>query len=156
MRGDVDVTAEELAIGPEARIEGNVVHRGPREPRIDAGARIEGRVEHRPAQAPAARRFGALALVLGIAALFATGAVMILLFPRFSAAAAGTIATGTATRARSCCGFTAWLARRDRRRRRRRTGAHGATGASATTSWISSGGAGFPRCRLNPAASARR
>jgi cytoskeletal protein CcmA (bactofilin family) len=91
VRGDVDVAADTLEIGPAASIEGNVLHRGPREPRIDPGARIGGRVEHRPAEAPTARRFWVFALLL--AALFATGAVMILLFPRFTPAAARTIET---------------------------------------------------------------
>ncbi|WP_242344143.1 polymer-forming cytoskeletal protein [Anaeromyxobacter terrae] len=89
--GNVEVAAEALEIGPTARIEGNVVHRGPREPRIDPGARIGGRIEHRPAEAPAGRRFGVLGLALLVAALFATGVVMILLFPRFTPAAAHTL-----------------------------------------------------------------
>jgi cytoskeletal protein CcmA (bactofilin family) len=93
VRGDVHVAANELEIGPTARIEGNLVHRGPAEPRIDLGARIAGRVEHRPAEPPGARRFGFLALAFVIASLFVTGAAMILLFPRFTAAAAQTIET---------------------------------------------------------------
>jgi hypothetical protein len=94
VRGDVNVQADALEIGPTARIAGNVVHRGLGEPRIDPGARIGGRVEHRPRpEARGARAFGVLARVLLVGALFVTGAVMILLFPRFTSAAAQTIET---------------------------------------------------------------
>ncbi len=94
VRGDVHVDAESLDIGPTARIDGDVVHRGPREPRIDPAARIGGRVEHLPsARAPRARAFAVLAWLFLLPALLATGAVMILAFPRFTPAAAQTIET---------------------------------------------------------------
>lgn len=94
VRGDVQVDADALDIGPTARIDGNVIHRGPREPRIDPGARIGGRVEHQPyAAAPRARGLRVLAWLLLLPALFVTGAVMIVMFPRFTPAAAQTIET---------------------------------------------------------------
>jgi cytoskeletal protein CcmA (bactofilin family) len=95
VRGDVNVAADSLEIGPLARIEGNVVHRGPREARIDPGARIAGGVEFRRTEAPgaAARVIAAVAAILLVVALFVTGVAMILLFPRFTPAAARTIET---------------------------------------------------------------
>ncbi|HEX9305889.1 MAG TPA: hypothetical protein VF894_00265 [Anaeromyxobacter sp.] len=94
VRGDVHVDADALDIGPAARIDGNVVHRGPREPRIDPGAHIGGRVEHRPSAArPRAPALAVLGWLFFLAALLATGAVMILVFPRFTPAAAQVIAT---------------------------------------------------------------
>lgn len=94
VRGDVQVEADSLDIGPTARIDGDVVHRGPREPRVDPAARIGGRVEHRPsARAPWKRAFAVIAWALLLPALLVTGAVMILVFPRFTPAAAQTIET---------------------------------------------------------------
>ncbi len=94
VHGDVQVDAESLDIGPAARIDGDVVHRGPREPRIATGARVGGRIEHRPpAEARWAPAFAVLVWILLLAGLFVTGAVMILLFPRFTPAAAQTIRT---------------------------------------------------------------
>jgi cytoskeletal protein CcmA (bactofilin family) len=94
VQGDVQVDADALDIGPAARIQGNVLHRGPREPRIDPGARIGGRVEHRPsAAAPRGRTFAVLAFLLLLPALFVTGGAMIVAFPRFTPAAAQTIET---------------------------------------------------------------
>ncbi len=94
VRGDVVVDADSLDIGPTARIDGDVVHRGAREPRIDPGARIGGRVEHLPsAGGRRARGLAVLAWLLLLPALFVTGAVMIVLFPRFTPAAAQAIET---------------------------------------------------------------
>jgi cytoskeletal protein CcmA (bactofilin family) len=93
--GDVQVDADALDIGPTARISGNVVHRGAREPRIAPGARIDGRVEHRASSsaAPGAGAIAMLAWLLLLPALFLTGAAMIVGFPRFTPAAAQTIET---------------------------------------------------------------
>jgi hypothetical protein len=94
VRGDVQVESDSLEIGPAAQIEGAVIHRGRGEPRIDPQAHIAGRVEHhRPAAPPPARAFGFLWLLLAVPALLVTGAVLIALFPRFTSAAAQTIAT---------------------------------------------------------------
>ncbi len=94
VRGNVHVEADALDIGPTARIDGDVVHRGAREPRIDPAARIGGRVEHRPSvAAPRARAFAVLTWLLLLPALLLTGAVMIFAFPRFTPAAAQAIET---------------------------------------------------------------
>ncbi len=93
VRGDVTVSAESLEIGPTARIEGNVVHRGPAKPKIDPGARVSGTVEYRHIERRAARALAVLAVIFFVASLFATGVVMFLLFPRFSRAAAQTLET---------------------------------------------------------------
>ena len=94
VRGNVLVHADVLDIGATARIDGDVVHRGAREPHIASGAQIAGRVDHRQEPARrAGRALGRLAWLLLVPALFATGAVMIAIFPRFTSAAAGVIET---------------------------------------------------------------
>jgi hypothetical protein len=96
VHGDVQVESDSLEIGPAAQIEGDVIHRGRGEPRVDPGAHIAGRVEHhRPAAPRPARAFAFLWWLLLLPALFVTGAVLITLFPRFTPAAAQTIATDT-------------------------------------------------------------
>ena len=92
VHGDVRVDADTLDVGPTARIDGDLIHRGSREPRIDPAARIGGRVEHLPLPVrPGARVFTVFAWLFLLAAALATGAVMIGLFPRFTPAAALTI-----------------------------------------------------------------
>ncbi len=93
VRGDANVDSGSLDIGPTARIEGNVLHRGRREPRIDPAARIGGRVEHQPTAAPRRRVLSVVAWLLFLPALFVTGVAAILVFPRFTPAAARTIET---------------------------------------------------------------
>ncbi|HEY6004654.1 MAG TPA: hypothetical protein VIV57_17400 [Anaeromyxobacter sp.] len=93
VRGDVDAKAGSLEIGPTARIAGDVRHRGPQAPRIDPAARIGGRVEHQPSGAPRRRVFSFIAWLLLLPALLLTGAVAILVFPRFTPAAAEAIGT---------------------------------------------------------------
>ena len=44
--GDIDARTESLTIGPNAKVGGKVVHRGPERPQISAAATVGGPVEH--------------------------------------------------------------------------------------------------------------
>lgn len=78
--GSVEVVAEEVVVGPGARVAGDLVHRSPGPARVDPGARIGGRVIHRPMEGP-----DPLAAWIGhlvrIGAFLFTGAVLVALFP---------------------------------------------------------------------------
>jgi hypothetical protein len=94
VRGDVEVRAGALEIGPAGRIEGDVLYTGPREAQLAPGARVDGRMEYRPqAQAGGARAFAVFVTAWAVAGLFATGAAMLLLFPQFTHAAATRVRT---------------------------------------------------------------
>jgi len=100
VQGDAEVRAEELVVGPEARIGGRLLYRGSGEPEVAAGALISGGLEAmpddevhrfdelRPRAHDAVHGFGRL---LWFAGVFAAGALYLLLVPRFASEAAATV-----------------------------------------------------------------
>jgi len=98
--GDAEVRANELLIGPEARIGGRLVYHGPQPPAVPEGAVIAGGLEFheadigryfgdvRPQARDTASGLGTLLWFLGV---FLAGALFILLLPRFTSEAAAAI-----------------------------------------------------------------
>lgn len=98
--GDAEVRAKELVIGPEARIGGRLVYRGPSEPVVADGAEIAGGIEFRrddagryfdrarPAVSDAVTGVGTFLWFVGV---FVAGALFVLLLPGFTAEAAAAI-----------------------------------------------------------------
>jgi cytoskeletal protein CcmA (bactofilin family) len=97
VNGDAEIEAQELVLGPTARIHGALRYRSPNDARIDPAAQVTGKVEHLaiPLEREMARaRWAAgmgLAAALGLA-IFVLGAAWFGLFPNFSRAAPGTLA----------------------------------------------------------------
>lgn len=100
VQGDAEVSAEQLVVGPEARIGGRLLYHGPGEPEVADGAVIAGGLESRPGDGP--RRFDdfrprlhdgvhGVGRVLWFAGVFAAGALYLLLAPRFASEAAATV-----------------------------------------------------------------
>ena len=98
--GDVDVRSEELVIGPETRIGGRLVYRGPVEPVVPEGAVIAGGVEFHQfghgkfmhdERGPVREAVHWVGSVLWFAGVFIVGALFLVLFPGLSARAADTI-----------------------------------------------------------------
>jgi hypothetical protein len=97
VHGDAVVRAEELVIGPDARIGGRLVFRGPAEPEIAEGAVIAGGVDFGRGStrglfgdSPQRVRDGVhrVGSLLSFVGLFLAAALFVALFPRSSAAAA--------------------------------------------------------------------
>ena len=100
VQGDAEVRAEELIVGPDARIGGRLLYRGPGEPEIAESALISGGLETlpdddvhrfedlRPRAHDAVRGIGGF---LWFAGVFAAGALYLLLVPRFASEAAATV-----------------------------------------------------------------
>jgi hypothetical protein len=100
VHGDAVVRAEELVVGPDTRIGGRLVFRGPTEPEIAEGAVIVGGVEF---QRKSARRVFddtsgrtrdavlGVGSVLSFIGLFLTAALFLALFPKFAASAAAVV-----------------------------------------------------------------
>jgi hypothetical protein len=100
VRGDARVRAEELEIGPHARIDGKLIVRGPVAPDVPAGAQIAGGVDFEAADdyahvdhhAGQARKFvhgvGSFLWVFGV---FIAGTLFTLAFPAYAARAADRI-----------------------------------------------------------------
>jgi hypothetical protein len=98
--GDAEVRANELLIGPEARIGGRLVYHGPQPPAVPEGAVIAGGLEFheadigryfgdvRPQARDTASGLGTFLWFLGV---FLAGALFILLLPRFTSEAAAAI-----------------------------------------------------------------
>jgi cytoskeletal protein CcmA (bactofilin family) len=88
--GDADLIGEHIEIAPSAIIHGHLNYRSPNEAKIDSGARILGAVTMIPMEKPhgAERAAHAGGFVFMLVALFVTSAVLILIFPDFSATAA--------------------------------------------------------------------
>lgn len=78
--GSVDVTAERVVVGPDARISGDLIHRSPEPAEVAPGARIEGRTTHRPVEAPGAAGTWIVRL-LRIGAFLLTGLALVAVFP---------------------------------------------------------------------------
>jgi hypothetical protein len=100
VHGDAEVRAEELVIGPEARIGGRLVFHGPVEPVVPKGAEVAGGIEFhqknvrryfedaRPHVHDAARGVGSFLWLVGV---FVAAALFVTLFPRFAREAAATV-----------------------------------------------------------------
>jgi cytoskeletal protein CcmA (bactofilin family) len=86
--GNVNVDAERLRVGPNARIGGNLLYRVPREHvTIDPGAQIRGRqIAVEPSRGPDVFRLAGL--LISTLGFLAAGAAAVLLFPRWARAAA--------------------------------------------------------------------
>jgi cytoskeletal protein CcmA (bactofilin family) len=92
VQGDVTLTGESIDIGPRAVIHGNLRYLSPNEARIDKDARITGSVTRLPFEPHAAPRLHRGGARLGVMlSLMVTGAVLVLLFPSASSAAASEI-----------------------------------------------------------------
>jgi cytoskeletal protein CcmA (bactofilin family) len=90
--GDATLAGETIEIGPGAVIHGNLNYLSPNEALIDKDARIDGSVTRLPFEPHAAPRLPRAGARLGVmASLMVTGAVLVLLFPSASSAAAGEI-----------------------------------------------------------------
>jgi hypothetical protein len=99
VHGDAEVRAEDIEIGPETRIDGKLVVRGPTEPVIPDGAQIVGGVEYHETDAgrwfhdaeidndvrSAAHGVGSFLWVVGV---FVVGTLFTLALPGYSARAA--------------------------------------------------------------------
>lgn len=85
--GDATVTAADLAIGPQAVIDGSLVFRGPRAPTVPSTARIHGGVrfieQHRQRVAAPAFGVGAWLWLVG---WMVAGALIIAIWPSFTSA----------------------------------------------------------------------
>lgn len=90
VRGDVQVTAQQIEILPSARITGSLTYRSPHAARIDSAAVIGGGVVRLPYHGPSLAGTVLRRLVF-IAALGALGAALILAFPGFSQGAVRTL-----------------------------------------------------------------
>jgi cytoskeletal protein CcmA (bactofilin family) len=93
--GDVDVSAEEIQIGPTARIGGRLTYRSPNEAEIGPGAAVAGGIGRRGGSDggwDARPGFGGVVAGIGRAmwftGVFLTGIVLLLLMPRFTREAA--------------------------------------------------------------------
>lgn len=100
VHGDAQVRAEELLIGPEARIGGRLIFSGPQEPVVPDGAVISGGLEFRQKSAhrffedaggPVRESARTLGTVLWFLGVFVAAALFRIVFPGFSQAAASVI-----------------------------------------------------------------
>lgn len=96
--GDVDVTGEELEVGPGAHIVGSLTFRGPDAPKVDASAKIDGGVNHIPREGM--RDFGEkagaalfFASMLPSLFLFVLAVIAALCVPAFIGRTAGKLAS---------------------------------------------------------------
>lgn len=96
--GDVDVAAEDIQVGPQARIKGRLRYRGPNRPRIDDGAVIEGGVHHGrydwqdfDTGGTVARAVAGVLRTFWFIGVLVLGALLVLAMPRFSQEAAATV-----------------------------------------------------------------
>jgi cytoskeletal protein CcmA (bactofilin family) len=101
VHGDAEVKADELVIGPEARIRGRLIVTGPREPEVAEGAVIEGGIEFQErgsavdspdeAQPPVADSTSRLGSFLWFVGVFLAAALFLAAFPRFARNAASVV-----------------------------------------------------------------
>lgn len=101
IHGDAEVRAEELIIGPDTRIGGQLEYHGPREPIVPEGAVIAGGLEFHETDASRyfdrsgphwERHAHAAGSLLWFAGVFVAGALFVVLFPAYSTRAAEVIA----------------------------------------------------------------
>jgi hypothetical protein len=90
VRGDVEVAAGELQLGPRARIEGRLRYRSGEEARIDSGAAVQGGVERRamPRHPRREREGGAVALGAWTLGLMLFAALLVWALPEWTGRAA--------------------------------------------------------------------
>lgn len=100
--GDAEIAAEEIYIGPQARIAGRLLYRGPHAPQVVEGAVIEGGVEHGRHMWQGIDEDGAIARavarvlrMLWFAGVFVLGALLVAVLPRFTREAAATVRGST-------------------------------------------------------------
>lgn len=100
VHGDAQVRAEELVIGPEARIGGRLIFSGPQEPVVPDGAVISGGLEFREKSArrffedaggPVRESARTLGTVLWFLGVFVAAALFRVIFPGFSQGAASVV-----------------------------------------------------------------
>ncbi|RPI12995.1 MAG: hypothetical protein EHM60_10305 [Lysobacterales bacterium] len=101
VHGDAEVKADELVIGPEARIRGRLIVTGPREPEVAEGAVIGGGIEFRERgssavsseeeQPPVVDSTSRLGSFLWFVGVFLAAAAFLAAFPRFARNAASVI-----------------------------------------------------------------
>ncbi len=95
--GDLRIVARLVEIGPEAKISGKLVYRSPQLAKIDATALIAGGVTHLPMEWPSgtigslARVATWISIVLLVLSLLLVGVIMLVAFPKFSAATVHTV-----------------------------------------------------------------
>jgi uncharacterized membrane protein/cytoskeletal protein CcmA (bactofilin family) len=97
--GDAEVRAEELEIGPDTRIGGKLVYRGPGQPQVPEGAVIAGGIEFHEEDVgryfdehePVADAAHGVGTVLWFAGVFCAAALFVVLLPAYSSEAAATI-----------------------------------------------------------------
>jgi hypothetical protein len=92
--GNVDISARQIELGPEAVIVGKLTYWSPQEATIDPAARIAGGTDYRPITMPeGAHTAGIVALMMGkvflLIGLMVMGSLLVLLFPNFT----GTVET---------------------------------------------------------------
>jgi hypothetical protein len=100
VHGDAEVRSEDLTIGPDTRIGGKLVYRGPRAPVVPEGAVIAGGVEFRETQAsqyleqtrePVRETVSWVGSVLWFIGVFVAATLFLLVFPGFATRAADAI-----------------------------------------------------------------
>jgi hypothetical protein len=99
VNGDAEVRAEELEIGPDTRIGGKLVYRGPVQPQVPEGALIAGGIEFHEQDAgrffrdrePAVDAAHGIGTVLWFAGVFCAAALFVVLLPAWSGEAAAVI-----------------------------------------------------------------
>ncbi len=96
--GDAEVAAEDIYVGPQARIAGRLLYRGPNLPQIVEGAVIDGGVQRgRHAwqgiddDGAVARAVSRVLRVLWFTGVLVLGALLVLVLPRFTKEAAATV-----------------------------------------------------------------
>ena len=100
VHGDAEVRSEDLTIGPDTRIGGKLIYRGPRAPVVPEGAVIAGGVEFRETQAsqyleqtrePVRETVSWVGSVLWFIGVFVAATLFLLVFPGFATRAADAI-----------------------------------------------------------------
>lgn len=96
--GDAEVAAEDIYVGPQARIAGRLLYRGPHAPQVVEGAVIEGGVQRSRNMWQGIDDDGAIARAVSRALRFlwftgvlVLGALLVLVLPRFTREAAATV-----------------------------------------------------------------
>jgi len=90
VKGDAELAGGDIHILPTARIDGNLTYRSPARAVIEPGATIAGKTVYQPMQPPPRPGYPRVS-ALWLLTLLVTGAVLVLLFPRFSVDAARTV-----------------------------------------------------------------
>lgn len=96
--GDAELAAEDIRVGPQARISGRLRYRGPHPPQVAEGAVIDGGVERArhawrsvDGDGRVMRAVTRVFRVLWFTGVLALGALLVLVLPRFTREAAATV-----------------------------------------------------------------